>query len=74
MKPMNEKRQAVLSYLSSHTDDWASRSEIEGALMGQKGSFDSALEWLIDHKFVTKTMDGGRAFFAITKSGVDAIS
>lgn len=74
MKPMNQKRRAVLSYLASHPDDWASRTEIEEALNGPKKSFDGSLEWLIDHKFITKTLDGGKAYFAITKSGVDAIS
>lgn len=74
MKPMNEKRRTVLSYLASHTEDWAWRIEIEEALKGAKGSFDASLEWLIDQKFITRTMNGGRAFFVITKSGIDAIS
>ncbi len=74
MKPINEKRRAVLSYLATHPDDWASRFEIEEALNGPKRSFDGSLEWLIEQKFITKTIDSGRAYFAITKSGVDAIS
>ena len=70
--PIGKNRLAVLMYLSSRPDDWASCGEIEDALKYQRDACRSALEWLIEFMYVTKTKDGGRVYFAITKTGLDA--
>ncbi len=69
--PIGKNRLAVLRYLLSRPDDWASCCEIKDALKYQRDACRSALDWLIEFKHVTKTKDGGRVYFAITKTGLD---